>query len=102
MSYGDLLANDLLDYFTATPDYTPYEAVASAAPAAVPAEVARVWALSARLDTATYDVQTKQIGELTSYYFKALALSKKKGSMSATAYAAQQNGIFAAAKRAVG
>jgi hypothetical protein len=104
MSYGDLLANDLLDYFTTTPDYTPFDPVAptAAASARVPREVARVWALAARLDTATYDVQTKQIGQLTNYYFKALALSKRKSSMSARTYAAKQNGIFAAAKRLVG
>jgi hypothetical protein len=104
MSYGDLLANDLLDYFTTTPDYTPFTAVplARASAARVPAEVARVWSLASRLDSSTYDVQTAQLGGLTRYYFQSLKLSKAKGSMSGKAYAAKQASIYAAAKRLVG
>ncbi|RZS86912.1 lactonase family protein with 7-bladed beta-propeller [Motilibacter rhizosphaerae] len=101
MSYGDLLANDLLGYFTTKPDLTPWSPVATQAAAHVPAEVAKVWSLASKLPTGTYDTGTGQLQKLTSVYFQSLALSKHKAALSAPAYAKQQAALYAKAERIV-
>jgi DNA-binding beta-propeller fold protein YncE len=119
MSYSDLMAGDLLDYFTTTPDFTPFawpptgdsgSAVASAAArqraetqaaAQVPAETARIWQLAGRLDSSTYDTSTEAIGTLTTLFFDSLKLSQERGSLSAGAYQSRQDALYAQARAAV-
>jgi DNA-binding beta-propeller fold protein YncE len=119
MSYSDLMAGDLLDYFTTKPDYTPFTwpptggsegAAAGAharqraetlAAAKVPPETARIWQLAGRLDSSTYDTSTEAIGSLTTLFFDSLALSQKRGTLSAQAYLSQQDALYAQARAAV-
>lgn len=112
MNYGDLLANDLLSYFTATPDTTPFTpaggsryqghgatapAVAAADVDAGPPEARRIWALVDRLDTSTYDADSERVGQLGFLYDRSADLARDRGSLSDDAYAAQQDQLYAQA-----
>jgi len=105
MSYGDLLANDLLDYFTTTPDFTPYTtstpaaSPATAVPATAaafttPTETQRIWELTSRLNNTTYDADTARLGKLTTLYFDSLHLSERKAQFAAVDYTKQQDDLY--------
>lgn len=99
MGYGDLLANDLLDHFTTTPDFTPFTASTSVPSAALaaPPEAQRIWELTARLDNATYDADTFRLGQLTTLYFAALKLAKQRDRYTPQQYTSRQDALFAQA-----
>ena len=112
MGYSDLMAADLLDYFTTRPDYTPFTwppaapggalaAATAAANAPLPPEAARIWQLADRLDSSTYDTQTEAIGTLTALFFQSLDLAKRRSSLSPADYQRQQDRLFSQAQQAV-
>lgn len=111
MNIGDLVANDLLDYFTTKPDFTPYttstpspattSAVTRSAAAQVPRVTMRIWALTAKLNDRTYDSDTARLGELTRLYFASLKLSVHKGELPTATYTARQDRLYAQAESVV-
>jgi hypothetical protein len=105
MAYGDLVAADLLDYFTTTPDFTPFTwpRVAAAQPQTpdVPEQAAQIWALADRLDTSTYDADTARIGTLTELYFASVRLGQRRDRLPPATYARQQAALLAQAQLAV-
>lgn len=107
MGYGDLLANDLMDHFTTTPDFTPYTADTSLSnigdnPALIaPPEVQRIWDLTARLDNATYDADTGRLGQLTELYFASLKLAKHRAQYTPRQYHTRQDALYARARAVV-
>jgi DNA-binding beta-propeller fold protein YncE len=112
MSYSDLMAGDLLDYFTTKPDFAPFTwpppggtgpAPRGARPgrADVPPETTRIWALADRLDESTYDTGTSEIGTLTSLFFDSLRLTDHRATMSSQRYRRLQDELYAQARQAV-
>lgn len=109
MNLGDLYANDLLDYFTTTPDFTPFStptpsgaATASRLAAlAAPPESQRIWELSARLDGSTYDSDTARWGQLTRVYFESLRLAARRGTTADRDYGRRQDELYLQAQRVV-
>jgi hypothetical protein len=112
MSYSDLMAADLLDYFATDPDFSPFTwppagdrtAVTEAdrsATAEVAPETARIWRLVDRLDASTYDTETDQIGELTSLFFRSRDLAEKATSMEVGRYEREQADLYREALAAV-
>jgi DNA-binding beta-propeller fold protein YncE len=101
MSYGDLFANDLLDHFTTTPDFTPFTASTSVpgaahttAALAAPPQAQRIWELTARLDSTTYDADNVRLGQLTTLYFASLELAKHRERYTPQQYTRQQDALF--------
>jgi hypothetical protein len=102
MSYGDMFANDLLDHFTTTPDFTPFTASTSvpgtahntAAALAAPPETQRIWQLTDRLDSTTYDADNVRLGQLTTLYFASLDLAKHRERYTPQQYTKRQDTLF--------
>jgi hypothetical protein len=91
-STGDALATDLRDYFTTTPDYSPYTAKPFAAPTASAAG-ARIAALGSSLNTSSPDADSIRQARLSGLSKDADSLSRRHARMSPRAYArAQQRG----------
>jgi hypothetical protein len=112
MSYSDLMAGDLLDYFTTTPDFEPFTwpPAGGTGPAPrgaqagrddVPPETARIWALTDRLDQSTYDTDTGLIGTVTSLYLRSLRLVDHRATMSSQRYQRLQDDLYERARRAM-
>lgn len=101
MALGDLVANDLSDYFTTKPDFTPYTAKPQAAITAAPAEAQRIAQLTSQLDTRTYDRDTIRLGQVTQLYLDSLALADKAARMSGDDYAEAQDRLYTIAQHVV-
>nr|WP_239579452.1 alkaline phosphatase family protein [Microlunatus panaciterrae] len=100
MGYGDLLANDLLDWFTTKPDYTPFTPVSdSAYPAEkpVPAVAQRIWDLTAELTDEGYDNATAQLGVLDRLYNESRRLAEHPQAVKD--YERRQEALYAQARR---
>ncbi|GAC1327428.1 MAG: hypothetical protein NVSMB22_18930 [Chloroflexota bacterium] len=61
MNVGNMPANDLCDYFTPKPDFTPHTSLPQAAPLAARAESMRIARLTGNLDYTTYDRDTGRL-----------------------------------------
>jgi hypothetical protein len=112
MSHSDLVAADLLDYFTTQPDDAPFDwpptgdatgraTAERLAHAPVPALAARIWRLADRLDTSTYDVDTGRIGALTSLFFESLRLDERRSALGRETYQRQQDALYRRARAVV-
>jgi len=102
MNMGDLLANDLLDYFTTTPDYTPYTALPSAKPALSRAETMRIAGLTRYLDMTSYDRDNVRLGQLNTLFFQSQRLAGQRLHMTAAAYDKAQAALYHRARAIVG
>ena len=102
MNLGDLLANDLSDYFTATPDLTPYSTKAQAAVAEAQPESQRIAALSAKLDYSSYDRDNARLGQIDTLFMRSVALAQQQPQMAAPDYQAAQDALYTSALGVVG
>lgn len=97
MNLGDLLANDLSDYFQTTADNTPYTAIPQASTPRVLAETMRITTLTNYLNLSGPDRDSARLGMLTELYFKSQALANKKASMKHSAYRKAQRALYSQA-----
>jgi len=102
MSLNDLVANDLADYFTTTPDFTPYGGLSQASFAPAPAISMRITALTAQLDHTSYDRDNVRLGQLVDLYLQSLTLNAQRRMMSSTEYFAEQENYYQTALSIVG
>lgn len=101
MSLGDLVANDLSDYFTGTPDFTPYTVAAPAAPLAAGPQSMRILAQGSKLTAGGFDQNTAQLGALETLFWRSVQLSHHRSALGAAAYRAKQDALFRQAQRIV-
>jgi DNA-binding beta-propeller fold protein YncE len=102
MSLGDQVANDLSDYFTDRPDFTPYTAATPvAAPSAGPLSL-RILAAAAPLTAGAYDENVTQLSEVESLFEQSMRLARSHPGLSAAAYRARQDRLYREAVRIVG
>jgi YVTN family beta-propeller protein len=94
MNLGDLIANDLADYFTLEPDFTPFSAVQPAAIAPAAPEAMRIAELTARLDTSTYDEDTRPLGQLVALFLFSNKLAGMRSWLGSGAYDVMQNEMY--------
>ncbi len=94
MNLGDLLANDLSDYFTTTPNNTPYTAIQQATVPAAAAETMRIAALTGYLNHSGPDQDTTRLGMLNTLFFQSEALAQKKPHMKHHAYRLAQRALY--------
>lgn len=102
MSLGDLVANDLSDYFTDTPDYTPYDAIGAAPKMVAGPASMRILSLGSGLTASGFDQNTTQLGALETLFWKSVQLSRHQHAMSAPAYRAGQDVLYRQAQAVVG
>ncbi len=99
MSVGDLVANDLSDYFTDTPDFTPYSVGAPAAPLVAQPESMRILAAGSGLTASGFDRNTAQLGAIETLFWQSVQLSHRRSALGAAAYRAQQDTLYRQARR---
>jgi YVTN family beta-propeller protein len=97
MNLGDLVANDLADYFTLTPDFTPFTAVAAPTIAEAAPEAMRIAKLTGRLDTSTYDEDTRPLGQLVALFLYSNKLASLEPWLGSGVYNAMQDGLYKSA-----
>ncbi len=123
MNLGDLLGSDLSDYFTTTPDLTPYNPPSGATPAvaaatasgsassfaaiqskvpmgdvpSAPEETMRIATLLNGLNLSGPDKDSTRLGWIESLFFQSEALARKKTHMQHQAYRLAQHKIYHAA-----
>lgn len=100
LSLGDLLAADMSNFFTDTPDTTPFTALPVATQTAS-AEGARIAALLGKTDQSGPDADVERSARIIDYSRRADALAAKRNTMSAAAYARAQQELYSAALRAL-
>lgn len=101
LSLGDALATDMSDFFTATPDPTPF-ARTVARTQGESAEGHRIAALLARTDQSAADADGSRAARLVDLSRRADALAARRRAIAPNAYAAEQHDLYAAALTAVG
>ncbi len=94
MNLGDLLANDLSDFFTATPDYTPYRALRQASLVPATAAALRIAALTAKLNQVSYDRDTARLGQLDALFLDAQQLDERRARVFPLRYQMDQDWYY--------
>ncbi len=90
MNLNDLLANDLSDYFTTTPNLTPYTMQRQATFAPITANGVQILSQATKLDTTTYDKDNKRLGMIDKLFLDSQALVKKQTKLLPMMYQMQQ------------
>ncbi len=101
MNVGDLVANDLSDYFTTTPDLTPYTALPQAAPPATAAVSLRIAKLTSQLDYSTYDRDNARLTMLNTLFAQSENLAAHRPRLTGRAYQRAQDALYAHAQRII-
>lgn len=101
LSLGDLLATDMADYFTATPDTAPFSALPVATQTAS-LEGNRIADLLLQTDQSGPDADVKRSAKLIDLSRRADALAARKSTMNKQAYAQAQERLYRAALHVVG
>ena len=101
LSLGDLLATDMSDFFTATPNFAPYTAkpVPTQRASAAGARIARLLELT---DQSRPDADARRAARLIDLSRRADALAAKQNTMPRAAYVRAQNTLYEAARLTVG
>ena len=97
MSLFDLIANDLSDYFTTTPDLTPFNALPMGKVSAAAPEALRIARLTRELEHGTYDRDTVRLGQLTAIFLNSQELAERAATMTPEQYQAAQSQLYAIA-----
>jgi hypothetical protein len=102
MGLNDLVANDLSDYFTTTPDLTPFTALPQASVAQAPVVSMRIAALTAQLNNTSYDRDNARLGQITDLFLKSLELNNQAKKWGVAEYSAAQEDYYHIARQVVG
>ena len=100
LSLGDLLASDMHDAFTSAPDFRPFTSL-PVAPQTASMEGDRIAALLEQTDQSRADADSARSGRLIDLSRRADALAARRGTLSASVYAAAQGRLWERALDAV-
>jgi hypothetical protein len=100
LSLGDLLASDMSDFFTSTPDMAPFNAIP------VPAQTAstegrRIAAMLEKTDQSAPDADAERSARIVDLSRRADALAERRTLFTPQVYAAKQRALYEAAVRAL-
>ncbi|GAC1386103.1 MAG: hypothetical protein NVSMB42_06340 [Herpetosiphon sp.] len=101
MGWGDMVGNDLLDYFTTQADLTPYTALPAATISPPPPQAHRILALMSQLDNTTYDRDVSRLGQLTAAFLRSVELADSAAQLGDTAHDAAQADLYKIAEAIV-
>jgi YVTN family beta-propeller protein len=101
LSLGDLLATDMADYFTATPDTAPFSALPVATQTAS-LEGNRIADLLLQTDQSGPDADVRRSAKLIDLSRRADALAARRTTMNKQAYALAQARLYRAALHSIG
>lgn len=101
LSLGDLLATDMADYFTPTPDLAPFSALPVATQASS-GEGSRIADLLLQTDQSGPDADARRSAQLIDLSRRADALAARKGATDPRTYAREQAALYRAALRVIG